>query len=31
MVILTAASGSPVYFTDNGKGFTRPSEAPMPP
>jgi hypothetical protein len=31
MLILTAASGSPVYFTDHGKGFARPPEAPMPP
>lgn len=30
MVILTAASGSTVYFTDHGKGFARPSEAPTP-
>jgi hypothetical protein len=28
--ILTAAGGSPVYFTDHGKGFARPAETPIP-
>jgi len=30
MVILTAPGGSPVYFTDHGKGFARPAETPVP-
>ena len=31
MVILTAPGGSPVYFTDHGRGFTRPTATPAPP
>lgn len=31
MLILTAPGGSPVYFTDHGKGFARPAETPIPP
>ena len=30
MVILTAPGGSPVYFTDHGKGFARTAETPVP-
>ena len=30
MAMLTAAGGSPVYFTDHGKGFARPTETPTP-
>ena len=30
MVILRASGGSPVYFTDHGKGFARPAETPVP-
>ncbi len=29
MVILTAEGGSPIYFTDHGKGFARPAAPPI--